>query len=610
MHPAIVIGVNPGAEGGWTVSVGDGQTSERWGNIPRTTVATAMADVRAALGPQATVLLRNSDAARTRREEQAGRALASLLQQAGPAWAQVKFLLGVAQGRGLDPVVVVDAADVDVRALPWELLAADAEDLPLETLGAAIARRAPGHYAPAHAAGASALQVIRWSPTPGDPTCARLTEAVDGVLAAAGLPATREAHAGAEAPDRAIVLQVVCHGEAALGAVALMLDEDALAAGTALHVLAPVIRRACVVVFDVCEAGAATTLQVESLAGRFIAGGAAACIAPIRQANADALAEFARGFYPALARGGTLRAAVAAGRRAVRDRALPGAESRWCNQAWFVRDLATAVGPGPVRVRWRPPGWPVVADDLHDLLEAARAVAERSRHGYVGLEHLAVAVATTPVDGTAAAYLRHALHGRETTLLAVPNGMAPEPKRVLGCRPTPRLCDVGRLVPAGATAEQGLRALLEAADHPLYDVGVPLTGLTRTVEPFDATRDHTDAHPGDAAPGTTLGPPATRVEVRGGPEDGRVYAPRPGEHVGRWDEEILPEHALYEHSWLGDRALGRHHLRYVAPGEFVLARRARRILDRGYADVPPGPCTLHAGEVLALTRFTQLVGRE
>lgn len=612
--------------------------------LPAGALAATVEEIATLLRPIPGMAVRGRDAARSRAEEEAGRALGRLL---GPRLRErLHYLLGEARGRGELACIAVDCPDAVARALPWELLAL--EQAPLEALGeAVIVRRLDGpRPGPAPAAGPLALAL--WSPDPADPlTAARVqalcaqaatrgvgTALIGGPAEEPGCAETIEAHAkgrvarggprpasglsdggakggiprvnrpaagvstglvrpaDAVAPAAREVLVVVCHGAADAASTRLLLGEDERAAATAGHLLGPRAARALAVVLEVCEAGAGEVPEIESLAGRLVAVGARAVVAARGRLAAEAASAFDAEFLQALAAGRPLPEALAAGRRAVRALGSPRPDARWHLPSLFVSSLevlrAEAAPPAPPT----PEGWPAPAADTAGWLGEAARLAEDAGRGFLGVEHLLLAL---PAGRGALALARHALEARRAPLLA---GLGALQRRgePAGLAPTPRLLRLASALEPGFDADDLWAALAaEPALAALLDLSSASAAASFRGQTLEAAPPWASGHP-------------TALELVGGPEDGRVLRPAPGEWIGRAEAEN-PD-GLYPRPGPVDPYLSRRHLRWLGEGRVSLARPGRLIRAGEAERAVAGELALVAGDVLLLSPVTRLLARE
>lgn len=557
--------------GGHRLSLGRPDARAADHDLPDDRLQSVESAVRGASGARGPMV--PSDAAVSAREREAGALLAGLLD-AGPVQAALHDALGEARGRGQPAVLVVDVTG-PLRALPWELLGAPE---PLEATGrAVVVRRTAGTPAPAREGG---LSVAIATLEPDDPITRSRADALRAQLDRAGVP-----HGTPAELPAATVVHVVGHGDRDLEQTLFTTRDGTLGAATPVHALLPVLSGASLVVLDVCDAGSPLPEEAGTAPSRLLAAGARAVVAPAGRLGVEAAGAFSEGLYAALAGGSTLAEATAAGRRAVRALALPFPDGRWANLSLLVADVASALArleaPGS-----SPAGWSVRGEARAWVMEAT----ERARaSGFFGVEHL---LATWPSRGDplvslVAFHLAHQGGALERIGALQPRGSLPPDAPV-----TPRLAGT-RLDAADATALA--RALWDGLDGTVQALlGLEEARAASTLETV-ATLE-----PGPAEPAER--PPAGRLEVLGGPEDGLVVE---GDRVGRAeraDSEGLYRIASVVDPYLSRRALERE-------GGVWVARKALQCRRAGrWITVGPGPVELQVGDVLALSRATWVRG--
>lgn len=557
---------------GWRVSLGTRSTRPVEGRSPSSAVATALAAARA-LRDVPPVLLPGRDARRSRQEAEAGRALGAVLlstPEVGPALSRH---LGAAQERAEPLIVAVDAPQARLRGLPWELLALGGP--PLESLGQAVMVRLGGGHARARGT-CVGLEVRTWSPDPADAVCAGVLDALGQGLDAVGLPQPQDRPAD---PQAWRVLHVVAHGRHDQGQTVLLLPGQP-GADTAAHALRDHLEGVDLVLLDTCEA-ATSDREDQGLAGRLLAAGVPAVLAPVQRTSAEATRALAVALYASLARGDSLARAVAEGRRAVRSLARPHPDARWANTGLWVGDLRVLEAPPVAAPGWRPAGWPLPSPAAAALLQRAREAAEAS--GYVGVEALA------QVGSRSHPAVDAVRHGRPAT----------PPLRPVSGR-QPRWEGTPRLVALAGRLRQGFGPA-DLWDALWSDPG----GLVQVVAalPADTTRTWSDTMgPLDASP------PAACLEVVGGPEDGRRLRPEPGQVLGRHAPASRADLVLYRDTAVVDPFLSRRALVWVGPGRVRLGREARRVRQGVPSPVGPGEVELRAEDQLVLTELTRVRG--
>lgn len=512
-----------------------------------------------------------SDAEVSTAERKAGALLGSLLEDA-EFQAVLHGALGEARGRGEQAVLVVDAVGA-ARALPWELLGAEEG---LEASGQAIiVRRTTGAQRDVPVGLSVALHLLE----PEDPLSSRRAERLREQFATQGIHVT-------DAPDASpTVLHVIGHGDRDLDQTLFATAAGLLGVSTPVHALIPALANGPLVVLDVCDAGSTIPEEASSAPRRLLAAGASAVVAPLDRLSIDAAEAFAHGFYPSLARGDHLAAAMAEGRRGIRAIAHPHADGRWSNLTLTVSGVPAALHsleqPGFV-----PEGWDVRGPARAWVVEAAeRAIAS----GFFGLEHL---LECWPDLGSPiVSHVRfHVAHqggplGRLASLQ--PRGsLPPEPDlspRLRAFRPA--------AVDTDALAQQLWDNLDGALQALLAMEGVRPDGL-QTVSTLEPGALPAKEHQ-----------PAGSLEVLGGPEDGRQVE---SVRVGR--AEVLGGPGLYGHCTVVDPYLSRRVLERTSGGwrahKPLRVRRAGRFLD-----LPVGDVDLFVGDVVWLSRATSLRGR-
>lgn len=588
------IAVEP--DGQWRVTIGDGGTRPASGALPASEARRLVEAVEAALSGRPRVMVPGEDQARTRAEEQAGALLLEALHRLPEPFGHLRELLGVATGSGSLARVVLDAPDAAVRALPWELLSVSKGAPPLEvTQQGAILRLLPGPPA-ASPPRPGGLVVWRWSPTPGDESCARLAAALDPLGRTHGFAVRDVPSDGALPPQRGPeILEVIAHGHRDVEAVGLRLGEEARDPGAAAARLSALLERCQVVVLAVCGGADATPRELDNVAGRLAASGARAIVAPLRRVGVEALERFLASFYAALAGCAELDEAVVAGRRALRAWGHPHPSCRWSNLALFVTDLHT-LSQGPLLARlYRPEGWPRPGPEAAALLE--RAAQRTGADGFLGFEHILGALPEIQGGGDLVEWLRRAAPARLRPFLEALAQQSTQPDTLDGPPvPTPRVrAWAGRLKPDFELSDL---AMVIAGDP---DISLGLFGALPVAGDDDPYATVESIPPDEL-------PLATGLTVFGGPEDGRRIRPAPGETVGRTSEPDGPDHALFQGTRLWDRKLSRDHLRWVGTGRVYIKRPAVRVRGGESTPLAPGEHELRLGDVLVLTPSTRLLG--
>jgi len=590
MTQTVLIQIREEPTGGWRVAIGDGRTRAVEAILTADRIGETCRSIAEALAATSPVLVRGRDASRSRAEERAGQLLGGLLTAPPELGGRWSWLLGRAAGQQQAVQVVVDATDPAARGLPWELLAGP-DGLCLEESGdGVVLRLAPG--SPGAAAVGSGLSIRTWCADPTDPVCASRLEALGRLVGDLSLPVT----AGDAIDGTTELLWVIGHGERLEEGVCLALEHAEQGPGTAAHALGPDLRRAGLVVLDVCEAGSPTRGELDALAARLVTAGAQACAGPLVRTGLEAADAFAQGLLEALIEGSDLAGATAAGRREVRGLALPHPDCRWANQALWVSGIDVLEGP-LVRVERRPTSWPRPGAEISGLVGEAMRLAASSSGGFVGVEHLLSAVATSEHSSPGTAALRYALAREAEAWRRHLNGLTVDPARADGLAATPRLARIGWWLPEGFALEDLAQ---ELSKEPGDVLGYLLGTFPTKLPTGDSTLQ-------SATWGweSTTEEEAVALEVLGGPEDGRRLRPAEGESLGRAASSDGPHHGLYVATRLVDPYLSRRHLRWDGDGRITALRPLARVRGGDACEVQ-GSVPVRAGDILRLTDATSL----
>ena len=566
------------------LTVSDGETRPAESEIE----APSLSDLSLGLAGTGRILLAGRDAEWTRAEDALGRKLGALLARGTAAWAHLMVLRGRLEALGKPPVVLIDAEDPELRALPWELLSLGAA--PLEGVeGGLVARLGAGKPPTARPAGTACVWAVG-----DDPTTQSLADDLRQKISNSGLSVV-----GVDGSPA--MLWVVAHGERA--ATAVELASGGQGAGAVSAMLASALSSAVVVVLAVCHAGSPGVEPLLALSGRILASGTALVVTPVTSVPVDVVRRFAEGFLAQIARGEPLGAAVAGGRRAVRAWAYPHALARWNQlQCWVTSPSALSCAlKSPSHV---PPSWPSPDAEAAEWLAAAHKEARRRAEGYLGVEHLLRALMRIDGGGVVAAAVRRVAprwlepYDRSAAAL-VPQqaplpgqgpptsyGSAPSPPTPSGddLLPTPRLTAFGESLQEGF----GVDALALA----LGSLGPLVVGEVAVSETVDTVEEE--------------GGPANALAILGGPEDGRILRPSPADVIGRAGGAAQIE--LYLHTRLTDRKVSRAHLRWEGEGMlFALARVHVRSRSSDQTSVT-GPLPISVGDEIALSEGTRIIG--
>ncbi len=537
------------------------------------------------------------DAALAKAERRRGRGLAELLRT--PGMAEIADALGgawasaAAVGGRVD--LLVDVRTEALRGLPWELL----EGAPADAgpaAGLRVTRLVPG--SPLRDAGAvDRIEVVLWVPQPDDPVCARVAASLRERLHAFIRVTTIEASPPPLARGVLRVVHVVCRGEPGSepdgGDVRLALGGGRLLDSTgAADVLRPVLRGASLAVLDVCGGGQSPSDSAAAHGFKLVGCGVPAVLVPRFTLDSEGSGAVSGALYRALDAGLRLSEAVDDARRALGSLGIAQPAFRTWSPTFVVSDgraLDLGIDFG---VHEPHPAWRRASPDVAPILGEALRLG--SVQGFIGVEHLALALARAPAPGPVLALVQAQLAQLAEGVAA----WAPSSGRVTV---TPRLARALAALPDPFDADALLRALAS-----MDPVRRALPGLARLVaRPL--------AGPGSKlASDPTVGPvtrplaavatypPHDRgdgmlLEVVGGPEDGRSLRLVPGRALlGRQDPD---RREPAEELFLGgpsDPAVSRRHLAWSGGGRMrALAHvvRLRGGAEEGFDaafDVRPG----------------------
>jgi len=550
-------------------------------------------------------------------------------------------LRGAADG-GRDPFqLVIDARVPELTDVPWELLAALPEGHPLA--GTQVLRLVAGSQPSQVRGDGMLLEVLLWDPVPDDPISSAQSARIERLVSS--LPRVRVVRLPSDlrtlpspVGDRtARMLHVVCHGRKTAAGVVLENLTGPTSAESAARSLGRLLREVHGVVLDVCGAAASEySRPMGSPAALFAAAGAPVSIGPRLELTPEAAGCFSEGFYPALAQGATLAAAVAEGRRLIGRLDFPHASGRWWNPVCHLSDLEAASSRclAPPRLGSWPPGQPACEEVLDRAIDHARS------WGYLGVEHIALALASSDHLGRCSMVFRL----EEVRLRASLDHLRRREKLPEEPVPTPRLRDLGRALEPGFRLEELAEALLDCrsirsllGSSRSAQLRLSLAMEVETVDPKADPVGDTDAgQPVDLdAPGPwTIDAGADEIassgswrkpagmdpssaglvlECLGGPDDGLlVELTEAGRVLGRWDRSRPEEtdERLYVPPLPENTRVSRSHLVYrggatVEAGANVRVLRGGgvapldlRPADRG--DHPPPEVVLRRGDLLLL----------
>ncbi len=535
-------------------------------------------------------------------EERAGVALGSALSAAGGVMSALLAAIFSAEAEDRRPVVLLSLPTPRLRALPWELLCLG--DPPVRvSLRAALIRRAPA--ARGNTFTGPQLRHLLYLPEPEDAAMGAIHE---GLRAAAEaepgvslVPLTLGAWPPSEAPCLD-VLHVAAHGHREQGELHVQVAPGHLIPVLSFtESLAVAARRAALVLLWSCHGAGWDDEALETLAGRLIALGAPVVVAPAVEIPTSWPGPWLSAFQASLVRRASLLEAVGQGRAALAHHQ----RAHWLFRTHHLRIFASDDGVrGDVLMGWLPEGWPAVAPDLARLLTAAWELARERNSGFVGLEHLLGAIVRDAItQGPLGALLVAALGEHvERLTTGLTRWSATPDVRDPGA--TPRLLSWGLQLGHGADAEQLWALAAETAAATAAQHSGDPHATVRTL--YELTRTKGVQIP--ATSPLTLSPPL-RLEVVGGPEDGRVLAPNAGEIIGRDDPtgQCQPQIALYATTRVVDRTLSRHHLLWLGPGRVRLLRKGDALVRQGVRlPLREGERSLVVGDLLQLSDGTAL----
>ncbi|MCB9760096.1 MAG: hypothetical protein H6739_09705 [Alphaproteobacteria bacterium] len=615
----IVVRVVQESEGGWRVSVGRPDQCPTEARPDPAAVAALKRAWNQLQDFESTTMFPGQELERTRMEEEVGRALTAVLHADEALDAHVSRELRLAQAEDTRLVVAVGAADDTLGRLPWELFADAPDGDPIEglDLGAVVRLAATPHHHTERGAPGIGLRILRWCPSPDVPACAERIAELDGLarqlspIRCLDLPLRLEPSPDAE-EGWVDVLHLILYGPDLTAQLDMLVRSYGLMEGESPQ-RSP-LSRARLVVVDVCNGEHARQKLLEELGRRLVAAGASACLCPRRRVGGGAARSLSSGLYTALVNGKVPVEAVIEGRRGVR--ALQGnrPDSRWHNIVFTVGSTRVLEdGPLLHGNLWLPDGWPNPDGDAVGMLRRARELG--NDHGYVGIEHLALAMDAFPSKGPASRRVRALVHMHRRELMERAEGLKLRFPRIdSDWTGTPRLRGYARMLMQGFSLEELWAVIIADDESPLHQFDAAL-GITEENEP---------ALPegwGEAAP--------THLQVLGGPEDGRTLSLARPATVARWNQ-FGAQHAdelLYMRTARYDASLSRSPMLGWGPDRVPTLQGPR---DAGlirwkmpswveddvtdYGDSAPlvervrpnTPARLRCGDILVLTPLTRL----
>lgn len=504
----------------------------------------------------------------TSAEWQGAARVAALLDTPGMAELRASLLAARAANGARPFPLAVDARTEPLRAVPWELLQAlSPADHPLA--GLRVRRSFPtGPTAPSER-GLQVL-VLVWAPETGDPRLAPLladlTRALSG-LRRIGIRALPGDLSTLPPPPPGVprVLHVLTLGGGVDGAVARLCAAEGAAANLA--------KTSQLVVLDAVDAPE----DRPSPAPRLLAAGAPLVVAPRRGLAADASRAFHRALYGALAAGRSVANATEEGRRALQALGLPLSGGRWWSPTLLVGP-PEAADRALLRPASLPKGWPVGSTDGEAVF--ASALEHARGQGYLGVEHVALALSEWEPASDVLGAARHALVMVAGTLPGVEGADPPVP--------SPRLEEAVTTLAPGYDPDALLR-MLATIGWVAERLGIAIlarlhTGAGRRSLP-----------PASSRPPQGLG--ALAFEVLAGPDDGRRFVfDLAGQFIGRWDADTPGDDSrrLFVGGRAIDRSVSRRHLVYLGGREvevlgFTRLERSGRVEEvKGRLEILPG----------------------
>ncbi|MFT6142732.1 MAG: hypothetical protein ACJATT_001722 [Myxococcota bacterium] len=572
--------------GPWTIALDDLRSPPTEAVIDAQEAGRLVGQVRKALQP--TTGRRGPDPT-------VGQALAKVVGCRPMLANQLPFLLGPVTGRAGRPALVVDAHG-EAAQWPWELLSGSPEQAPLEhTRRASIARLTVGPIQKELPDPAHRLRVIYWCGVPSDGSNAERVEALEACLTKLADADTLEFGSAVDAPgpsDRPVstILHIVAgSNDDVIGHI--VGADSSQGAG---YVASSWLRGVDLVVLDIADGS--PTAGVD-WARRVVAAGGPACVAPTGTVSGASCKTFVASLYERLLEQDSLADAVASSR--ARQTRREGSDA-W--HALFVGDPRVLLRPSLVERRWRPEGWPEPSPTAAEYLHTAYLLAQQAGVGFVGLEHLALALENEEEPPPNAAVMKEVFARRGEDLRTRLAGLVPAPDRVANWSGTARLRAYGGLLTPGFDVDDVWELIAADTANGLHEVaGRPLGTLL-------ASHSAVSLRPivwGPILPDIDRNIPVA-LQIVGGPEDGEILQPKVGDVVGRSSESDRIPFPLYATSVLSDRRLSRRHLKWLGEGRVTLARRAR--VRRGPSELvlQAGDYDLNPGDLLRLTRATRL----
>jgi hypothetical protein len=539
---------------GWKVDLDDFRGRRAVGTLSFDKVTDLVAGVHAATQRRGLLVGPVARAQSEQGQIRAGRYLARVFGASSEVAARLGALRERAGQRGVLHLVV-DAPAPEVASLPWELIAPGEDDVPFEFTGeGVIARQAvPGPHPPGP-----------W--LPGGMQVVALDE--DPIVA------SRSSRLR-EMVSQASVVFLVCHGTRVDD---LLLVGQATASGWS-SVLEPVLAEGAPLVLEVCHGGMSVDDPVSSMASWLVRAGARGCVAPAASLAPEAAEAFASGFLHALGGEASLAMAAAAGRAAVRGLPRADLEADASRLRLWVGYVEGAVGVAPSAAKVVP-GIPLVLAD-------AAAIARDLRSGFVGVEHLALALLDSRPDGVLLRWTRSRLISAGPAVSQALGGWNSDRPLQL----SPRLQRWLDLLERPVTTDLW-DALLRDDGHVLHE----LCGGTLRAPDAPATATATSPEPPPRGPG---------IMVASGPWDGQDLELSDGAWLGRPAREAGPDVPLQPPDCVDGR-LSRRHLRWLGDRQLEVHRRIKVTRGGQVVDLSSGTWSGEAGDLVALSASTWL----
>lgn len=599
MFEPLVLHVDADVDGGWRVALHPPSLRTTLAELSAERVAALKASVRAAFAPESlpAMLPPGRETAFARQEERAGRALAEVLHASLGMTSTLAEACARARASNRTLALLVDAHG-EAETLPWELLADAPDGTCLEAVGkAVILRTATGSPSePRPGPWGWTLRATHGA----DPVVRSLENTIQRAATAAGMHPLE----GSPPPGARQLLFIAGHGEAEVQELALLTAEGAVAPAAAIAQLGARITASLVVV-AVCDGAVPCADPATGLVSMLSRSGASAVLAPSGRVCAEATRSLCVALVEALGQGRTLVGAVADARRALRARAYARPEARWYRWALHITDSRQLEDEPshPLSIRSLL-GWPVLAPEAEISLQRALRIAHELGSGFLGVEHLALALVEGPGEVSTFRWRAQLIGVREALTRQI---AAYTLHPTTPMTPTPRLLALGQRLEPGARLDLIWETLRAA---PLWQALLRLRGQRPDRQPGEATvptlPDAIELA-SETEPAAT--PESLWLEVLGGPEDGRVLCARAGDVLGRYSGESRATLSLYQATGASDPNLSRSHLAFDGRGQARALRSVERVRLGHLAPFKACELGLETGDLLHLTQHTHLLVR-